>query len=65
VIAAEFPGFQTGVLKDVRIRAGDNKHVIVLALETLQDSVTGRPRRAGNGSGPAEHVWQRTYTRAG
>jgi hypothetical protein len=40
VIAAEFPGFQTGVLKDVRIRAGDNKHVIVLALETLQDSVT-------------------------
>jgi hypothetical protein len=40
VIAAEFPGFQTAVLKDVRIRAGDNKHVIVLALETLQDSVT-------------------------
>ena len=40
VIAAEFPGFQTAVLKDVRVRAGDNKHVIVLALETLQDSVT-------------------------
>ena len=26
--------------QDVRVRAGDNKHVIVLALETLQDSVT-------------------------
>jgi len=40
LIQAEFPGFQPGILKDVRVRVGDNKHVIVLALETLQDSVT-------------------------
>jgi hypothetical protein len=39
-IQAEFAGFQPGVLKDVRLRAGENKHVIVLALENLQDSIT-------------------------
>jgi hypothetical protein len=40
MIQAEFPAFETGVLKDVRVRAGDNKHVIVLAIKGLQDSVT-------------------------
>ena len=39
-IQAEFPGFQTHVLKDVRLRSGDNKHAIVLAIQGLQDSVT-------------------------
>src|SRR5450830_701441 len=39
-IQAEFPGFATHVLKDVAIKAGDNKHVVVLAIEGLQDSVT-------------------------
>jgi hypothetical protein len=39
-VQAVFPGFQTGTLKDIRIRAGDNKHVIVLAIEGLQDSVS-------------------------
>ena len=39
-IQAEFPGFETGTLKDVRLRAGDNRHVIVLAIQGLQDSVT-------------------------
>src|SRR5438094_7861721 len=29
-IQAEFPGFQTHLLKDVPIKAGDNKHVVVL-----------------------------------
>ena len=40
LVTAEFAGFQPGLLKDVRLRAGDNKHVIVLAIETLQDTVT-------------------------
>ena len=36
-----FPASSRGVLKDVRIRsAGDNKHVVVLAIQGLQDSVT-------------------------
>src|SRR5438094_6943173 len=30
-ILAEFPGFQSRVLKDVPIKSGDNKHVAVLA----------------------------------
>ena len=40
LVAAEFPGFQTGLLRDVRLRAGENKQTIILALETLQDTVT-------------------------
>jgi hypothetical protein len=40
MITAEFPGFESGVLKDVRVRGGDNRHVIVLAIQGLQDSVT-------------------------
>src|SRR3954464_6966201 len=39
-ITAEFPGFETRTLKDVPIKAGDNKHVIVLPIQGLQDSVT-------------------------
>ena len=32
-IQAEFPGFEPGVLKDVQLKAGDNKHVVVLAIQ--------------------------------
>jgi hypothetical protein len=39
-IQAEFPGFQTRVLKDVQLKVGDNKHVAVLAIEGFSDSVT-------------------------
>ncbi len=39
-ITATFPGFLEGILKDVQIKAGDNKHVVVLALEGVRDSVT-------------------------
>ena len=37
---AEFPGFEFGLLRDVRVRAGDNRHVIVLPLKKMQDAVT-------------------------
>ncbi len=40
VIKAEFPGFEIRILKDIQIKAGDNKHVAVLAIQGLQDSVT-------------------------
>ena len=36
---AEFPGFYPGVLKEVRVRPGDNRHIIVLLIENFQDSV--------------------------
>jgi len=39
-ITAEFPGFETRVLRDVRVRGGDNKHVAVLPLPKLEASVT-------------------------
>jgi carboxypeptidase family protein len=39
-IQAEFSGFEPRVLKDVRLKSGDNKHVAVLAIQGLQDSVT-------------------------
>jgi len=39
-LQGEFPGFELGSLKDVRVRSGDNKHIIVLALKGLTDSVT-------------------------
>src|SRR5436190_17266865 len=31
-VHAEFPGFDPGDLKDVRVRPGDNKHIIILAI---------------------------------
>jgi hypothetical protein len=46
-IRGEFPGFDLGLLRDVRLRAGDNKHVVVLPLTKLEDSVTvGRDTQA-------------------
>jgi hypothetical protein len=39
-IRAEFPGFDPGLLRDVRLRAGENRHVIVLTLQKLKDEVT-------------------------
>ncbi len=39
-IEASFPGFEIGLLKDVRLKAGENKHVIVLPLKALKESVS-------------------------
>ena len=39
-IQAEFPGFETRVLKDIRVRAGDNKQVAVLPLPKLEATLT-------------------------
>jgi hypothetical protein len=39
-IQADFPGFETGVLPTVRVRRGDNKHVVVLPLRKMEESVT-------------------------
>src|SRR3954464_6834337 len=39
-IQAEFPGFELGVLPEVRVRRGDNRHVIVLPLKKMEESVT-------------------------
>ena len=39
-LRAEFPGFESRLLGDVRLRAGDNKQVLILNLERMQDTVT-------------------------
>src|SRR5437016_7418458 len=39
-VQAEFAGFEVGELKDLRLRTGDNKHVVVLKVQGFQDSVT-------------------------
>src|SRR5687768_6648914 len=31
-ITAEFPGFELGLLRDIRVRAGESRHVVVLPL---------------------------------
>lgn len=45
-VAGEFPGFEIGLLRDVRVRGGDNKHVLVLPLKKLTEEVTvGRDKQ--------------------
>jgi hypothetical protein len=38
-IKAVFPGFDLGLLRDIRVRGGDTRHVIVLPLPRLEDQV--------------------------
>src|SRR5436190_436992 len=46
---AEFPGFKMGLLRDFRVNRGDNKHLVVLPLEGLAESVTvGAANQAAN-----------------
>ena len=46
-IQAEFPGFELGLLRDVRLRSGDNKHVVVLPIKKVETEVTvGRDAQA-------------------
>jgi hypothetical protein len=47
-VRAEFPGFDAGTLKDVRVRAGDNRHVVVLAIQKMEETVNvGQDAQAG------------------
>ena len=47
VVKAEFPGFDTDVARDVRVRAGDNKQTLVAVdLQKLTDEITvGRDKQ--------------------
>ena len=38
-ITAEFSGFDLGLLRDIRVRAGESRHVVVLPLAKLEQSV--------------------------
>jgi hypothetical protein len=39
-VQADYPGFETRLLTDIRVRAGDNKQVAVLPLPKIEASVT-------------------------
>lgn len=39
-VRAEFAGFEPGLLQDIRLQAGENRHVIVLKIENVQQDVT-------------------------
>ncbi len=56
LVVIEFPGFETRTIRDVRIRAGDNRQSAVLAIQKLEDTVTvgqDRDRAASDPRGPA------------
>jgi hypothetical protein len=55
-VVIEFPGFETTVLRDVRIRTGDNRQNAVLNIQKLEDTVTvgqDPDRAAADPRGPA------------
>jgi hypothetical protein len=39
-IQAQYPGFETGLLKEARVRAGDNKQLVILPLQKVESEVT-------------------------
>jgi hypothetical protein len=51
-IQAEFPGFEIGVLPEVRVRRGDNKLVVVLPLRQMEESVTVAPDAQAGAADP-------------
>jgi hypothetical protein len=55
-LRAEFAGFEVTTVRDVRVRAGDNKQNVVLAIARVQDTITVGQDAATAGSdrrGPA------------
>jgi hypothetical protein len=52
VVAAEFPGFEARTLTDVRVRAGDNRREITLAIEKVAESVSVGRDAATSASDP-------------
>jgi len=55
-VRVEFPGFENGALPEVRVRAGDNRQRIALAIQKVEDTVTvgqDPDRAASDPRGPA------------
>jgi hypothetical protein len=47
IVQAEFPGFDTTVVRDVRVRNGDNRRTVMLPLKKMTDEVTvGRDKQS-------------------
>ena len=63
-VHAEFPGFETRTLPDVRVRAGDNKQVMMLPIAGVTGDGDGRARQAGGGRRSARSVVRHRRSRA-
>lgn len=62
-VQAEFPGFETRQLKDVRIRPGENKQVAVLPIQKMEASVTVAQDKQQAAADPRGHTFGTTLTR--
>jgi hypothetical protein len=62
-IQAEFPGFESRSLPDVRIRPGDNKQVAVLQLPKIEASVTVGQDKQAAAADPRGQSFGTTLTR--
>jgi hypothetical protein len=62
-VQAEFPGFEIGVLAEVRIRRGDNKHVLVLPLKKVEESVEVAQNAQAAAADPRGNAFKTVLTR--
>jgi hypothetical protein len=62
-IQAEFPGFELGVLPEVRIRRGDNRHVVVLPVKKVEESVTVAQNAQAAAADPRGTAFKTVLTR--
>ena len=62
-IKAEFPGFDLGVLPEVRVRRGDNRHVIVLPLKKMEEAVTVAQNAQAAAADPRGNAFKTVLTR--
>src|SRR3954471_2672757 len=62
-IQAEFPGFEIGVLPEVRVRRGDNRHVLVLPLKKMEESVTVAQKAQAAAADPRGNAFKTVLTR--
>ena len=51
-VEVEFPGFEKGVTRDVRVRQGENRQSVVLALQKQEDTVTVRQDAQADAADP-------------
>jgi hypothetical protein len=62
-VSASFPGFANGTLTDVRVRAGDNKREITLAIEKVAESVAVGRDAATSASDPKSDRFSNVLSR--
>ena len=62
-VQAEFPGFETRALPQVRVRVGDNKQVLLLPIAGVKDAVTVQQNRQEAAADPRGPSFGTTLTR--